>query len=823
MAKSIPQLDPLAVNITDDTLFEISQSGSYKATAAQLLNYISYLGTDTQRITYDGTSLLTISINEIENLYHADFEMNGTPPWKEGRVYWDVDEHCFTVYNDVSDTSLQVGQESITRVRNQSGSQITNGSIVYISGSSGQTALLTLAIANDHDKVHNLGVATHNIDDNSFGYVTIRGLVRGINTNSFNVGDSLYVSPVNAGTLTNIEPVAPYFKAFVGTVIVKGNNGTVLVNPSDHGSIDDLADISTIGETAGSIFYYDGIEEYWKPTSLVEIDSTASTAIINGDLTVSGHSAFGATASVDYPGFPTYEAILKLSETFGSGITGAGYGIVIDLANAASNAFTTTAGLNINSQVASAAHLTIQGANLVGNSTGASAAITNVIGATLVAAGAGDNATITNLIASEIVTNLSFGAVGVNLTNVYGSKVKILNLGSGEFNITNAYGINILTPGFNPTGVTTNLYGLYVEDQSTVGFVNHYNIYSAGANSKNYFEGDIYLGELQLTADSTNLTVVGDIYCNDIFTAASSVYLGSTKLSVAANALYVNGAEMATKQYVDDNAAGNPLNVGTNDSEQGVVNIYGANDGSAGGQLNLYHAGAPGNGQEEYWRWEVGSLTQLKLFYGTANSDPRFLIDGYQDGAHGSFVIDMDTTIKRGRLFLGEDDSVRGAITCYGNANDTGGALNLGVGAAFDDTITSYTMRVEEDDLEIRNNLGTILLYDGGTTAWKLYKDMVPSGTVDLGKTANRFANVWASLVNGADIGLLNKWRILESEKYEGYPVGIAIGNEGFKEGVVTEKMSADVKPTFVVTEDFIEYKGVKLTKEDLEKLLELL
>jgi hypothetical protein len=578
-----------------------------------------------------------------------------------------------------------------------------------------------------------------------------------------------------------------------------------------------------LGDSQESIIQYDGSQ------LLLTVDSTSQLSLTNqglslaGDLAVSRHMALGNT-TIDFPGFPTYEVLLHMSETFDTGVTAGGQGINLFVENLANNANAILSGVDTQVQInTSTLHGTVRGANFFGSASTNSATVTNVIGVSARASGSGDNSTTTNMIGADIDTGLSFSTVNATITNMIGIQAQLMEFGSGEFNITNAYGIKVLTPGFTSTGTTTNIYGLYIEDQSTVGFSNAYNLYSAGANSKNYFEGDIYLGELQLTADSTNLTVVGDIYCNDIFTAASSVYLGSTKLSVAANALYVNGAEMATKQYVDDNAAGNPLNVGTNDSEQGVVNIYGANDGSAGGQLNLYHAGAPGNGQEEYWRWQVGSLTDLKLFYGTANSDPRFLINGYQDGAHGSFTIDMDTTIKRGRLFLGVNDSVRGAITCYGNDNDTGGALNLGVGAAFDDTITSYTMRVEEDDLEIRNNLGTILLYDGGTTAWKLYKDMVPFGTVDLGQTGNRFANVWATLVNGADIGLLNKWRILESEKYEGYPVGVAIGNEGFKEGVVTEKMSADVKPIFVVTEDFIEYKGVKLTKEDLEKLLELL
>lgn len=102
--------------------------------------------------------------------------------------------------------------------------------------------------------------------------------------------------------------------------------------------------------------------------------------------------------------------------------------------------------------------------------------------------------------------------------------------------------------------------------------------------------------------------------------------------------------------------------------------------------------------------------------------------------------------------------------------------------------------------------------------------DIVPNvhNTLDLGKTDNKWANVWATLVNGADYSFLNGWRLLEAEKYEGYPKGIAIGIEGFKDGIVTEKMPTGLKPLFVITEDFIEYKGIRITAEKLEKLLKL-
>jgi hypothetical protein len=63
---------------------------------------------------------------------------------------------------------------------------------------------------------------------------------------------------------------------------------------------------------------------------------------------------------------------------------------------------------------------------------------------------------------------------------------------------------------------------------------------------------------------------------------------------------------------------------------------------------------------------------------------------------------------------------------------------------------------------------------------------------------------------------------MLESDKYEDYPEGFALGYEGFKEGVVTEKMPKDIKPFFAVTKEFIEYAGIRITPKQFKKLLDL-
>lgn len=59
------------------------------------------------------------------------------------------------------------------------------------------------------------------------------------NTSSFNQGDNIYVSCDSS--LTNIQPVSPYYKIFVGKVLTVGSNGIIAVNAqSFHGNDTDI-------------------------------------------------------------------------------------------------------------------------------------------------------------------------------------------------------------------------------------------------------------------------------------------------------------------------------------------------------------------------------------------------------------------------------------------------------------------------------------------------------------------------------------------------------------------------------------------------------
>jgi len=206
-------------------------------------------------------------------------------------------------------------------------------------------------------------------------------------------------------------------------------------------------------------------------------------------LTISDHVAMGNSADLDLPGFPAYQYALDVTEDFESSVTGWGRGINVLVDSDASGSVELTA-VNAAAQLDGIDAIgLIQGGNFFATGSESGLTATNIKGLTATASLSADNATITNSIGGDFSTNTAFSMVNSVYTKVAAGQFRMMAYGSGDIDIVDGYGSLIMTPGFTTTGSGTNLYGLYVEDQSTVGFTNDYNIYSAGANSMNMFEG----------------------------------------------------------------------------------------------------------------------------------------------------------------------------------------------------------------------------------------------------------------------------------------------------------------------------------------------
>lgn len=207
-----------------------------------------------------------------------DLTNNTTPT--EGRLAWNIDEGTLDLglYGAV----LQIGQEFIVKIRNTSGSTITNGTVVMATGSIGNSGRITVSphdgtIAN---AVNILGVVTQDIANNGDGFATILGKVRGINTTGTLVGEAwtdgtkLYVKPNDGGRLTNVEPSDTETKMSVAYVVKSHTNGTLYVRVLGFDENHYKAWVQTKLNLKADITYVDGL--------IGDINSALDT--INGEV-----------------------------------------------------------------------------------------------------------------------------------------------------------------------------------------------------------------------------------------------------------------------------------------------------------------------------------------------------------------------------------------------------------------------------------------------------------------------------------------------------------------------------------------------------------
>jgi hypothetical protein len=112
------------------------------------------------------------------------------------------------------------------------------------------------------------------------------------------------------------------------------------------------------------------------------------------------------------------------------------------------------------------------------------------------------------MIGLETFITFGTGMTGTTVGTVIGHDIDLIKFGSGDVSITDMYGLRVQQIGADLTGTTDNLYGIYIGDQSQGGFARHWNIYSDGINSRNYFAGAVSAANLTVTG---TLTVEGGI------------------------------------------------------------------------------------------------------------------------------------------------------------------------------------------------------------------------------------------------------------------------------------------------------------------------
>lgn len=166
-------------------------------------------------------------------------------------------------------------------VRNASGVTMPKGSIVYITGGTGNHAIVSLARANaESTSARTFGILSADLPNNTDGTCIVAGYLSGVDTSLWVEGTQLYLSPDIAGAWTSTKPSAPNHMVYVAKVTrQQSQQGTVEVTIQNGYELDELHNVSNTSLADKDLLVYESATSLWKNKSFSTLDLlTVTTA-----------------------------------------------------------------------------------------------------------------------------------------------------------------------------------------------------------------------------------------------------------------------------------------------------------------------------------------------------------------------------------------------------------------------------------------------------------------------------------------------------------------------------------------------------------------
>lgn len=202
------------------------------------------------------------------NINYLDLDTTATSTDQVGRLKWNDTDGTADLVLKGGNVVLQVGQEQHIRVLNKTGSTLTEGTVVYITGAQGNRLTVVKAQASgETSSARTIGMLTEDIANNAEGFVTVSGLVRNINTSAYTEGAALWLSPTIAGGFTTTKPTAPNHGVLIGYCVKQHlTQGQIYVHVQNGYELEELHNVAINGVQTNDIIYFDGT--VWRNTSV---------------------------------------------------------------------------------------------------------------------------------------------------------------------------------------------------------------------------------------------------------------------------------------------------------------------------------------------------------------------------------------------------------------------------------------------------------------------------------------------------------------------------------------------------------------------------
>jgi len=213
-------------------------------------------------------SSVVYSLTPILNIDQINFNLiPASTTVLQGQVLWNAEYSTLTLgLNDTVFSSL--GQTMHKRIRNNTGSTITKGQVLYVTGAHGATNI-TVGLADastEATAATTIGIAAENISNNTEGFIITQGYLRGITTNhlSGSEGSMIWLSETT-GEFTSTRPTQPAHGVHLGWLVKKagGGAGSIYVHITNGLELYEIHDVLITSPTNGQVLTYNSITGLW--------------------------------------------------------------------------------------------------------------------------------------------------------------------------------------------------------------------------------------------------------------------------------------------------------------------------------------------------------------------------------------------------------------------------------------------------------------------------------------------------------------------------------------------------------------------------------
>jgi len=168
-----------------------------------------------------------------------------------------------------------------TYVKNTSGSAMTKGQAVYVSGADGTNVTIQLATAStEAGSSKTLGILYQGLANNEFGWVVESGYLGGIDTSAATAGDSVWLGNTPGSLVFGAPPAEPSNSVYIGVVARSNiNNGEILVKVQNGYELDELHDVFVGGVSTALPLVYNSTSSGWVAQALTSV-GIADNAVV---------------------------------------------------------------------------------------------------------------------------------------------------------------------------------------------------------------------------------------------------------------------------------------------------------------------------------------------------------------------------------------------------------------------------------------------------------------------------------------------------------------------------------------------------------------